>query len=59
MRAGVVLNWLAMLYAHVILKYAGTALQVFAVVLGVTQVALGLLIILQSLSTIGVFTLRV
>lgn len=53
------LNWLAMLYAHVILKYAGTALQVFAVVLGVTQVALGLLIILQSLSTIGVFTLRV
>jgi len=31
----------------------------FAVVLGVTQVALGLMIILQSLSRIGVFTLRV
>lgn len=53
------LDWLAMLYAHIILKYAGTALQVFAVVLGVTQVALGLMIILQSLSRIGVFTLRV
>ncbi|MBS7789647.1 MarC family protein [Roseococcus sp. SDR] len=53
------MNWLAMLYAHVILKYAGTALQVFAVVLGVTQVALGLMIILQSLSGLGVFTLRV
>lgn len=53
------MNWLAMLFAHVILKYAGTALQVFAVVLGVTQVALGLLIILQSLSGLGVFTLRI
>lgn len=53
------LNWLAMVYAHVILKYAGTALQVFAVVLGVTQVALGLMIILQSLSSLGVFALRV
>lgn len=53
------LNWLAMLFAHVILKYAGTALQVFAVVLGVTQVALGLMIILQSLSNLGVFVLRV
>lgn len=53
------MNWLAMLYAQVILKYAGTALQVFAVVLGVTQVALGLMIILQSLSSLGVFTLRV
>lgn len=53
------LNWLAMLYAHVILKYAGTALQVFAVVLGVTQVALGLMIILQSLNNLGVFVLRV
>ncbi len=53
------MDWLAMLYAHVILKHFGTALQVFAVVLGVTQVALGLMIILQSLSMIGVFTLRV
>ncbi|MEI6162106.1 MAG: MarC family protein [Roseococcus sp.] len=53
------MNWVAMLYAHAILKYAGTALQVFAVVLGVTQVALGLLIILQSLSSLGVFVLRV
>lgn len=53
------LDWLAMLYAHWILKHLGTALQVFAVVLGVTQIALGLLIILQSLSVIGLFTLRV
>jgi multiple antibiotic resistance protein len=53
------MNWMAMLYAHAILKYAGTALQVFAVVLGVTQVALGLMIILQSLSGLGVFTLRI
>lgn len=53
------LDWVAMLYAHVILKHFGTALQVFAVVLGVTQIALGLMIILQSLSTIGLFTLRV
>lgn len=53
------LNWLAMLHAHTVLKYAGTALQIFAVVLGVTQVALGLMIILQSLSGLGVFTLRV
>jgi multiple antibiotic resistance protein len=53
------LNWLAMLYAHIVLRYAGTALQIFAVVLGVTQVALGLMIILQSLSGLGVFELRV
>lgn len=53
------MNWVAMLYAHAVLKYAGTALQVFAVVLGVTQVALGLMIILKSLSDLGVFTLRI
>jgi multiple antibiotic resistance protein len=52
------LNWLAMLAAHTILKHAGTALQIFAIVLGVTQVALGLLIMLQALSATGLFTLN-
>jgi multiple antibiotic resistance protein len=53
------LDWLAMLYAHVILRYCGTVLQVFAVVLGVNQVALGLYVILRSLSQIGLFTMQV
>ena len=52
-------NWLAMLAAHTILKHAGTALQIFAVVLGVTQAALGLLIMLEALAATGLFTLRV
>jgi multiple antibiotic resistance protein len=56
--AGVVLlilamDWLAMLFANSILKWAGTVLQVFAVVLGVTQIALGLQVIIHSLSMIG------
>lgn len=53
------LNWLAMLAAHTILKHAGTALQIFAIVLGVTQVALGLLIMFQALAATGLFVLRV
>ncbi|HEY1382602.1 MAG TPA: MarC family protein [Dongiaceae bacterium] len=62
--AGVVLlilalDWLAMLFAEAILKRVGTTLQVFAVVLGVTQIALGLQVILHSLSMIGVFVERV
>lgn len=57
MLAGIVvvillLDWLAMLFAHVILRWAGTALQVFAVVLGVTQIGLGLQVMLQSLGQI-------
>ncbi|RAS00292.1 MarC family protein [Ensifer adhaerens] len=44
------LDWLAMLFADVILKWVGTSLQVLAVVLGVTQAALGLQIILHSYS---------
>jgi len=54
-----VLDWLAMLFAETILKWIGTTLQVFAVVLGVTQVALGLQVIMHSLSMIGVFAERV
>jgi len=50
-----VLDWMAMLFAEAILKSVGTALQIFAVVLGVTQVALGLQVILHSLAIIGVF----
>jgi len=49
-----IVDWIAMLFAHAILKSMGTALQVFAVVLGVTQIALGVNVILQSLSLIGV-----
>ncbi|NRP74817.1 hypothetical protein ILFOPFJJ_05739 [Ensifer psoraleae] len=49
------LDWAAMLFAETILKWVGTALQVFAVVLGVTQVALGLQVILHSLAMMGVF----
>jgi multiple antibiotic resistance protein len=52
------LDWLAMLLADSILKWTGTALQVLTVVLGVTQIALGLQIITHSLSLIGVFVER-
>ena len=38
-----------MLFAEQILRRVGTALQVFGVVLGVTQIALGVQIILESL----------
>ena len=47
-----------MLFAESILKWVGTTLQVLAVVLGVTQIALGLQVILHSLSMIGVFVER-
>jgi multiple antibiotic resistance protein len=50
-------DWLAMVFAHAILKWLGTTLQIFAVVLGVTQVAIGLQVILRSLSELGVITL--
>ena len=49
-----VLDWLVMLYAEPILKGLGAALMIFAVVLGVTQIALGLQIMLRSLIMIGV-----
>ena len=53
------MDWLAMLFADTILRWVGTTLQVFAVVLGVTQIALGLQVIMHSLSMIGVFAERV
>ncbi|WP_237358487.1 MarC family protein [Rhizobium etli] len=46
------LDWVAMIFAETILRWIGTSLQVLAVVLGVTQAALGLQIILHSLSMI-------
>ena len=49
-----VLDWLAMLFAETVLRRVGTALQVFAAVLGITQIALGLQVILRSLTMIGV-----
>jgi multiple antibiotic resistance protein len=52
------LDWLAMLFAHLILKWLGVVLQVFAVVLGITQIALGLHVIIQSLAMIGLFVPR-
>ena len=52
------MDWVAMLFAHTVLKYLGTVLQILAVVLGINQVALGLMVILNSLGTIGVFTMR-
>ncbi len=52
------LDWIAMMFAHIILRYVGTVLQIFAVVLGITQVALGLQIILLGLSKIGLFSLH-
>ena len=52
------LDWVAMLFAATILRWAGTTLQIFGVVLGVTQVALGLQIILHNLSLVGVFAER-
>jgi multiple antibiotic resistance protein len=48
------LDWVAMLFAETILRRIGVALQVFAVVLGVTQIALGLQVIVHSLCMIGV-----
>jgi multiple antibiotic resistance protein len=53
-----VLDWLAMLFAEAVLKWAGPALLLFAVVLGVTQIALGLQVIMHSLAMIGVFVER-
>lgn len=53
------LDWLAMLFAETILRWFGPVLQVFAVVLGITQTALGLQVIIHSLSMIGIFAERV
>ena len=52
------LDWVAMLYAHVVLRWLGIVLQLLAVVLGIAQVALGLQLILVALARIGVFDMH-
>lgn len=47
------LDWAAMIFAEPILRWIGTSLQVLAIVLGVTQAALGLQVILHSYSMIA------
>jgi len=47
------LDWLAMIFARPILRWGGVALQLFAVVLGVIQVSLGLQLMLRCLSLSG------
>jgi multiple antibiotic resistance protein len=44
------LDWLAMLTAHIIVRWLGPLLMLFGVILGVTQVALGLQLILAGIS---------
>jgi small neutral amino acid transporter SnatA (MarC family) len=48
------LDWLAMLFAESILRWGRVALQLFAVILGVIQVSLGLQLMLRGLSLSGV-----
>lgn len=48
------LDWVAMLFAHSVVRWLGGVLQLFGVVLSVTQVALGVRIILRSLSNLGI-----
>jgi len=49
-----VLNLLFMLYARPILRWLGMPLQIFGVIIGVIQVALGLQIILVNLGALGI-----
>ncbi|MGH8610109.1 MAG: MarC family protein [Gammaproteobacteria bacterium] len=49
-----VLNLLFMLYARPILHWLGMPLQIFGVIIGVIQVALGLQIILVNLGALGI-----
>ena len=48
------LDWLAMLFAEPILRWGRAPLQLFAVILGVIQVSLGLQLMLRGLSLSGV-----
>lgn len=52
--AVLVLNLLAMLSARAILPWAGLPLQILGAVLGVLQVALGLMIMITALAAMGV-----
>jgi multiple antibiotic resistance protein len=44
------LDWLAMLTAHIIVRWLGPLLLLFGVVLGVTQVALGIQLMIGGIS---------
>jgi len=46
-----------MLFADAVIRWLGALLQLFGVVLGVSQVALGLQIILRSLHNLGILSL--
>ena len=48
------LDWVTMLIAHSVVRWLGGVLQLFGVVLSVTQVALGVHIILRSLGRLGI-----
>jgi small neutral amino acid transporter SnatA (MarC family) len=53
------LDWLAMLAAHIIVRWLGPLLLLLGVVLGVTQVALGLQLMMGGISGLigqGAFT---
>lgn len=52
------IDWVAMLFAEAVLRYLGGVLQLFGVVLGVVQVALGLDVILRQLHVLGVIGLH-
>lgn len=47
-------DWIVMVYAVPIQRWLGTTLLIVAIVLGVTQVALGLQVIFKSLTMLGV-----
>lgn len=47
-------DWLVMVYAVPIQRWLGTTLQIVAIVLGVVQIALGLQVIVKSLTMLGV-----
>lgn len=50
----VAVDWVAMINAGPILARLGTALQVVAIILGVFHTALGLQIIIRSLTLLGI-----
>ena len=50
-------DWIFMVYAVPIQRWLGTTLQIFAIVLGVVQIALGLQVIVKSLTMLGVLQL--
>ncbi len=52
------INWVAMLFAEAVLRWLGPTLQIFGVVLGMVQVALGLDVILRHLHALNIISLN-